>query len=310
MDVISCRLSTVSSVPPRNIISLFFPIQVHPDRFRPPQPVFKSPCRFVAHARKKSSPVEPVLKPEIIEEVYEDDEDEDHFIHDEFEDDEFMDDGDIDGFIEDDFEGESVELFVGDGSGGGGIRFAGTPWDEEALAIAEDVLLAFDGDLQIYAFRTLVNSLIQVRIEKMSNKSGSPGMDDIEAFSRAYREKLDEAELSGSIPKNISLEVSSPGLERVVRIPQDLDRFKERNMYVKYVTFSNEDVTSLPVDSDGVFRLVSFDLETKCCTWGIADVKINREKAGKGKPLNKKQKDWRLTTPFDSLRLVRIYADI
>lgn len=106
------------------------------------------------------------------------------------------------------------------------------------------------------------------------------------------------------------IQVSSPGLERVVRIPQDLDRFKERNMYVKYVTPGDQDATSSPGESEGVFRLVSFDLETKCCTWGIADVKINREKAGKGRPLNKKQKDWRLTTPFDSLCLVRIYADI
>ena len=32
-------------------------------------------------------------------------------------------------------------------------------------------------------------------------------MIDVEAFSIAYRKRLDEAELSGSIPENISLEV-------------------------------------------------------------------------------------------------------
>lgn len=61
-------------------------------------------------------------------------------------------------------------LKVGDGGAGGGISLAGTWWDKEALAIAEDVCLSFDGDLKIYAFRTLPNSTIKVRIEKMSNK--------------------------------------------------------------------------------------------------------------------------------------------
>lgn len=61
-------------------------------------------------------------------------------------------------------------LKVGDGGGGGGISLAGTLWDKEALAIAEDVCLSFDGDLKIYAFKTLLNATIQVRIEKMSNK--------------------------------------------------------------------------------------------------------------------------------------------
>lgn len=38
---------------------------------------------------------------------------------------------------------------------------------------------------------------------------GSPTMDDIEAFSFAYRLRLDEAEAAGTIPKDISLEVPS-----------------------------------------------------------------------------------------------------
>lgn len=36
---------------------------------------------------------------------------------------------------------------------------------------------------------------------------GSPSMSDIEAFSRAYREKLDEAVTEGRIPPNASFEV-------------------------------------------------------------------------------------------------------
>lgn len=43
-------------------------------------------------------------------------------------------------------------------------------------------------------------------------RSGTPSMMDIEAFSLRYREKLDEAEVDGSIPNNISLEVGNPCL--------------------------------------------------------------------------------------------------
>ena len=46
----------------------------------------------------------------------------------------------------------SFFLQIGDGEGGGGISLAGTSWDEEALAIAEEVTLSFDGDLGIYRF--------------------------------------------------------------------------------------------------------------------------------------------------------------
>lgn len=59
---------------------------------------------------------------------------------------------------------------VGDGAGGGGIFLAGTSWDKEALAIAEEVSLSFDGDLGIYAFKTTLNFAIRIRIEKLSNK--------------------------------------------------------------------------------------------------------------------------------------------
>lgn len=59
---------------------------------------------------------------------------------------------------------------MGDGGGGGGISLAGTSWDKEALAIAEAVCQTFDGDLGIYAFKTLSNNTIRVRVEKLSTK--------------------------------------------------------------------------------------------------------------------------------------------
>lgn len=207
---------------------------------------------------------------------------------------------------EDDFyleEEEEEELYAGDGGGGGGIKLAGTTWDKEALSLAEKSCESFNCELGIYAFKTLPNSTVQVRIERLSNKSGSPTMEDIEAYSKIYRAKLSEAELAKSIPDNISLEVSSPGVERVVRVPQDLDRYKDRSMYVRYANEESE------TEGDGIFRLVSFDVEAKSCVWGIADIRVNREKAGKGRPLSKKQREWRLETSFESLRLVRLHSE-
>ncbi|KAK8448846.1 hypothetical protein SEVIR_7G112200v4 [Setaria viridis] len=142
----------------------------------------------------------------------------------------------------------------------------------------------------------------------MSTRYGSPTIDDIEAYTIAYRAKLDDAESAGKIPQNISLEVSSPGVERVVRVPEELERFKERTMYVRYTTTSDE-AAATPQEGDGVLRLISYDMELRECTWGIADVKINRQQAGKGRPLSKKQREWQLQTPFESLKLVRLYSE-
>uniref|UniRef100_A0A0E0DEK4 Uncharacterized protein n=1 Tax=Oryza meridionalis TaxID=40149 RepID=A0A0E0DEK4_9ORYZ len=224
-------------------------------------------------------------------------------------DDEDLLDDDDDYSFEDDFESDDEQdLYVGDGGAGGGISLAGTWWDKEALALAEEVSNSFDGDLKIYAFKTAANLTIRVRIEKMSTRYGSPTIDDIEAFTIAYRAKMDDAESAGRIPQNISLEVSSPGVERVIRIPDDLERFKERAMYVRY-TITSHGGAEAPQEGDGLFRLVSYDMDLCECIWGIADVKINRQQAGKGRPLSKKQREWRLQTPFESLKLVRVHSD-
>ncbi|CAB4319699.1 unnamed protein product [Prunus armeniaca] len=150
------------------------------------------------HARKRNLEPEPLLKPTIIKEVSEDDEDDDDVILDNFEEDEasMNDEGD------DYYEEESVELCW---------RWRRRRWgvwlDNKALEIAEEVILSFDGDPKIYAFKTLPNFTIQVRIEKLLNRSGSPSMEDIEAFSRTCRARLDEAELAKLVPENLSLEV-------------------------------------------------------------------------------------------------------
>eukprot|EP00256_Glycine_max_P061365 XP_014630457.1 uncharacterized protein LOC100783320 isoform X1 [Glycine max] len=311
MDLIKAwRLSpSVSAIPSpfcaAPICVRTFSFQFSTSPYTRPKPLVPIP-----RGKSRDSDSEPLLESSIVQEVSFDDDDEEEFL-DEFEYDEAA-DGDEYYEEEEEYEEEAGVPYAGDGGAGGGISLAGTWWDKKALAIAKEVTLSFDGELQIYAFRTLVNCTIQVRIENLSKKSGSPSLEDIEAFSATYRAKLDEAELAKSVPDNICLEVpfqvSSPGVERIVRIPDDLDRFKERPMYVKYAI--NDDLNNPAAEGDGVFRLESFDMETKCCTWGLADVKVNRQKAGKGRPLNKKQREWRLSTPFDSLRFVRLHSDI
>ncbi|KAG7587343.1 Ribosome maturation factor RimP N-terminal [Arabidopsis thaliana x Arabidopsis arenosa] len=283
----------------RSPTSLHFGFPATPFR-RTPNSTFKT------HAKNKNNKTSTVeQKPNKVEELIfekEEEEEEELVLPEEIQDELLLDDE----YDEDDdfeFDESEEELYAGDGGGGGGIKLAGTLWDKEALALAEKVCESFDGDLGIYAFKTLPNSTIQVRIERLTNKFGSPTMEDIEAFSTIYRAKLAEAELTKSIPDNISLEVSSPGVERVVRIPQDLDRYKDRPMYVRY---TNEDTET---EGDGIFRLISFDVEAKSCIWGIADIRVNRKKAGKGRPLSKKQREWRLETAFESLRLVRLHSE-
>ncbi|KAL5982642.1 hypothetical protein ACLOJK_016717 [Asimina triloba] len=369
-----------------SFVRAFLPLPFRASRFSCPR---KSP--FVIHGKKRSSQLEPVQK---ISSTQGDDEEEEDistqgdgedfengaFVEDDFEDvfeDDFGDEFEdvFEEEEEDDLElfvswtctlmtiEQSEEICVGDGSGGGRILLAGTWWDKKALAMAEELSQSLDGDFRIYSFKTSTAATIHMRIEKLSNKYGSPTVNDIEVFSAAYRARLDEGEVAGAIPDNISLEnatvsglfvcwvellriihfayglsmmgcledrglcpfqrfdhharilifeleeVSSPGVERLIRVPQDLDRFKDLPMYVRYVI--DMAAAGPPKENDGVFKLVSLDLESGCCTWSLADVRINREQKGKGKgrPLSKKQREWRLQLPFESLRLVRLHSE-
>eukprot|EP00268_Persea_americana_P055294 TRINITY_DN6419_c1_g1_i2.p1 TRINITY_DN6419_c1_g1~~TRINITY_DN6419_c1_g1_i2.p1 ORF type:complete len:105 (+),score=15.88 TRINITY_DN6419_c1_g1_i2:91-405(+) len=68
-------------------------------------------------------------------------------------------------------------------------------------------------------------------------------------------------------------------------------------MYVKYVTEGASPESSKV--SGGVFNLASLDLESSyCCTWNIADVRKNREQAGRGRPLSRKQRQWQFLMPL------------
>ncbi|MCO5593599.1 hypothetical protein L7F22_047614 [Adiantum nelumboides] len=203
------------------------------------------------------------------------------------------------------------DLQLGDGGDGGGVKLSQTAWGEVALSIAKEVLEEFGDNFSLYAFKTSYDHSVYVRLDKHSDRYGSPTMVEIESFSSIYNKRLEEAGLDGTIPDNIALEVSSPGAERVVQVPDQLMRFKDLPMLVRYEEAQeNESTKTSPVVKDSILQLAAVETELGKSVWKLANVRANRDQAGKGRGLTKKQKEWRLEIPFSSLRLVRLYMDI
>ena len=90
-------------------------------------------------------------------------------------------------------------------------------------------------------------------------------------------------------------QVSSPSAERIVRVPQDLERFKDLPMYVRYL---EETAESGSQEQDGIFHLDSVEMESGYSTWKLANVKLNRQLLGKGRALNKKTEAVEIKSAF------------
>lgn len=181
----------------------------------------------------------------------------------------------------------------------------GVPWGEQVLSIANDVLLQFSNDMKLYALKTTPRGYIYVRLDKLSNEYGCPGIEELENYSQEFKKRLDEEGELGKIPNNLALEVSSPGAERILMVPDDLHRFKDKPMRVCYV----EDVESKCPEKDGIYMLDSIETESESCLWKLADVKENRDPQSKGRPLSRKQRDWRLKLPFRMHKRVFLYLE-
>ncbi|MBA0631961.1 hypothetical protein Godav_000785 [Gossypium davidsonii] len=200
-------------------------------------------------------------------------------------------------------EDETVEPKVGDGGDGGGVVLQGVPWGESALSIAHDALKLFSDDIKLYAFKTTPRGYIYVRLDKLSNEYGCPSMEELQSYSQEYKKRLNEAGQRREIPDDLALQVSSPGAERILKVPDDLNRFKDMAMRVCYI----EDAGSNYTEKSGVFLL---DLvEEENCVWKLAEVKENRDPNSKGRPFSRKQKDWRLKLPFDKHKMIMLYLE-
>ncbi|XP_061355676.1 uncharacterized protein LOC133300181 [Gastrolobium bilobum] len=200
-------------------------------------------------------------------------------------------------------EEDETEPKIGDGGDGGGVALQNIPWGQRALSIAEEVLMQFGEDIKLYAFKTTPRGYVYVRLDKLTDEYGCPSMEELERYNQEYKKRLDEVGALGEIPDDLALEVSSPGAERILKVPDDLDRFKDIPMRVFYA----EDIESNCPEGEGVFLLDCIEKDSEICVWKLADVKENRDPVRKGRPLSRKQKDWRLKLPFNLIRMVTLY---
>ncbi|GAB2280178.1 hypothetical protein Dimus_014815 [Dionaea muscipula] len=202
-------------------------------------------------------------------------------------------------------EEDEAEPQIGDGGDGGGIVLQNIPWGEHVLSIAREVLQDFGDDMELYAFKISPRGYVYVRLDKLSNAYGCPSMEEIERYSRQYNKRLEEEGSKGEIPNDLALEVSSPGAERILRVPDDLHRFRDFPMIVLYV---DEEGAGAETQKSGVFLLDSFEADSGNCIWKLADVRENRDPSSKGRPLSRKQKDWRLKLhAYQNLIKVTLY---
>ena len=174
-----------------------------------------------------------------------------------------------------------------------------TEWGQRALEVAQQVL-ATNNDLSLYSFRAIANSkTVDIRLDKLSDTYGSPTLDEIGAFSRDFNERF-EAIVGEEEAGGIEIEVSSPGATRTVKVPEELERFKELPMEV--VTADE------PVARVMVFK--GFGGEDSTYTeWMYADVKANRS-LNKGRGLNKKARETVFVFKTQDILKLNIHIDL
>ncbi|CAI5507358.1 unnamed protein product, partial [Closterium sp. Naga37s-1] len=132
---------------------------------------------------------------------------------------------------------DAADVVPGDGLDGGGFVLNGAAWGQTALELAQEVLAGskYGGEFELYGFKVYPErNWIRVRLDKLTDVYGSPMVEDIDSFLREFNALVIAAGERGELPQDIQIEVSSPGAERVVKVPDDLIRFKELPMYVHY----------------------------------------------------------------------------
>ena len=154
-------------------------------------------------------------------------------------------------------------------------------------------------------------------IPTLASRYGSPGVDDLTEFSNAFDTALAGADMA---PDDLTVEVSSPGAERQVRVPIDLLRFQGLPMRVLYDAAEAVE-TPEPRGAKGeresggesaveVLDLVEYDEQAGRTLWRVANVRANRAHLKKGQPLSKKVKDKRISIPVAALLKVHLHIDV
>lgn len=137
---------------------------------------------------------------------------------------------------------------------------------------------------------------ILVSLDKLDDPYGSPNVEDCERFTKLFRLKLDAIATQGDMPVSYSIEVSSPGAEREIRFPEELERFRALPLKVYYQGDNGK----------GRQDILSFrKLENGTSFWNLADVKFNR----KSGIITKKNKDEIREIENAKVRKVSLFLD-
>lgn len=115
------------------------------------------------------------------------------------------------------------------------------------LDLKEFVEKALTGSLAIYDARVheMGNGFhLEVELDNLDDPHGAVNLSDCEIYSRRLTLLIDqtldgdgegrEALPSGITPENYSMEVTSAGAERILRLPSDLERFRGLPLKVRY----------------------------------------------------------------------------
>jgi len=95
------------------------------------------------------------------------------------------------------------------------------------------------------------------------------------------------------------------GAERQVKVPGELSRFAELPMEVEYHAPEGEGGAS----TVQILQFVGVAEAEGVSQWRLANVRANRT-GGKGKPLNKKQRETVIEIKIDAIKRVNLHIDI
>ena len=175
-------------------------------------------------------------------------------------------------------------------------------WEGVGHRIAEEVL---PEDLCVHDFKVIYSRKsvhLKISLDNVKNPMGSPTLAECASYSRVYNSRLEEfiqnQGAESSLSKAYTIEISSPGAQRKIKVPDELNRFYGQPMKVKYYKNNND------VQWCEVLMFRDFD-ENSQSLWQIADTKFN-QKQGKIKK-NKISSIFKI--PLSQIKQVNLFID-
>eukprot|EP00198_Chlamydomonas_reinhardtii_P006056 XP_001695392.1 predicted protein [Chlamydomonas reinhardtii] len=175
------------------------------------------------------------------------------------------------------------------------VATGGTAWGEVVLKAAHEVLA--QPNLQVPRAALLAQG------GHPAGQDGRPVRQPLHRRHRGLPEGAVRAldrELGVEAAGEISFEVSSPGAERLVRVPDELRRFETLPLKVEYRTPEGKDASA-------VLLLAELDEAAGTSAWRLANCRANA--TVKGRALSKRQLSQVLALPLADIIRVRIHVD-